>query len=140
MSTDHQKYSIQNQADAIASFAARKGYQIVRTYADEGRSGLRLEGRELLKQLLSDVQSGRADYEAVLVYDVSRWGRFQDTDESAYYEFVCKMAGIQVIYCAEQFENDGSLASAILKSIKRAMAGEYSRELSNKVFIGQCRI
>jgi Recombinase len=38
------------------------------------------------------------------------------------------------------FENDGSLSSTVLKSIKRAMAGEYSRELSTKVFIGQSRI
>ena len=56
-------------------------------------------------------------YRAILVYDVSRWGRFQDTDESAYYEFICKQAGIQVIYCAEQFENDGSPTATIIKSV-----------------------
>lgn len=76
----------------------------------------------------------------MLVYDVSRWGRFQDADESAYYEFICKGAGIVVHYCAEQFENDGSLSSTIIKGMKRAMAGEYSRELSSKVFAGQCRL
>ncbi|MEO6246527.1 MAG: hypothetical protein ABIQ12_13930 [Opitutaceae bacterium] len=27
-------------------------------------------------------------------YDVSRWGRFQDADESGYYEYICKRAGI----------------------------------------------
>ena len=43
-------------------------------------------------------------------------------------------------YCAEQFENDGSLSATIIKSMKRAMAGEYSRELSAKVFAGQCRL
>ena len=74
------------------------------------------------------------------MYDVSRWGRFQDADESAYYEYVCKRAGIQVEYCMEQFANDGSPVSTIIKSVKRAMAGEYSRELSNKVFKGQCRL
>jgi DNA invertase Pin-like site-specific DNA recombinase len=139
MSTDHQKYSIQNQADAIAEYAARRGFTVVRTYADEGRSGLRLSGRSALKHLITDVQNQRHDYEVILVYDVSRWGRFQDADESAYYEFICRDAGIQIVYCAEQFENDGSVSSTILKSIKRAMAGEYSRELSSKVFIGQCR-
>jgi hypothetical protein len=45
-----------------------------------------------------------------------------------------------VHYCAEQFENDGSPVSTIVKGVKRAMAGEYSRELSAKVFIGQCRL
>jgi len=140
MSTDHQKYSIQNQADAIAEYAACRGFDVVRTYKDEGRSGLRLGGRDALKQLIADVRNRQTDYGAILVYDVSRWGRFQDADESAYYEFICRDAGIQILYCAEQFENDGSVASTILKSVKRAMAGEYSRELSNKVFIGQCRI
>jgi DNA invertase Pin-like site-specific DNA recombinase len=140
MSTDHQKYSTQNQADAIAEYASRRGYAVVRTYEDGGRSGLLFKNRAALKELIAHVRSGQADYATILVYDVSRWGRFQDVDESAYYEFICREAGIQVLYCAEQFENDGSLASAILKTIKRAMAAEYSRELSNKVFIGQCRI
>lgn len=140
MSTDMQKYSIQNQSDAIAAFATRRGLIIVRTYADEGRSGLSIERREALQRLIEDVKTGRADFQFVLVYDVSRWGRFQDADESAYYEFLCKESGIQVLYCAEMFENDGSLSSTVLKSIKRAMAGEYSRELSTKVFVGQSRI
>ena len=43
------------------------------------------------------------------VYDVSRWGRFQDPDESAHYEFLCKAAGVRVHYCAEQFSTTGTL-------------------------------
>ena len=140
MSTDHQKYSTENQADTIANYAARRGYEIVRTYADEGKSGLSIHGRDALQRLIDDVQSGRADFQAILVYDVSRWGRYQDADESAYYEHICKRAGIRVEYCAEQFSNDGSLGSAMIKSMKRVMAGEYSRELSVKVFAGQCRL
>jgi DNA invertase Pin-like site-specific DNA recombinase len=37
MSTEHQRYSTDNQADAIRSYAARRNYTIVRTYADEGK-------------------------------------------------------------------------------------------------------
>ena len=133
MSTDRQVYSLEGQAAAIAIYAVGRDIDVVRTYKDEGRSGLSLHGREGLQQLLGDVQGGRADFTLILVYDVSRWGRFQDTDESAHYEFVCKQAGIKVIYCAEQFENDDSPTSVIVKAIKRLMAGEYSRELSTKV-------
>lgn len=140
MSTEHQKYSTENQAEAIRQYAARRNMKIVRTYADEGKSGLRLDGRDALKQLIEDVQSGNADFTTILVYDISRWGRFQDADESAYYEYICKRTGISVHYCAEQFENDGSPVSTIVKGVKRAMAGEYSRELSIKVFAGQCRL
>src|SRR3979490_1657728 len=140
MSTEHQQYSTENQAEVIQQYAARRGLVIVRTYADEGKSGLRLDGRDALKRLIADVQSGASDFSTILVYDVSRWGRFQDADESAYYEYICKRAGISVQYCAEQFENDGSPVSTIVKGVKRAMAGEYSRELSVKVFAGQCRL
>ena len=140
MSTEHQKYSTANQADAIAAYAAKHNLAIVRTYLDEGRSGLRINGRAALQQLISDVTNQRADYGVVLVYDVSRWGRFLDTDESAHYEFTCKKVGIKVQYCAEQFENDGGLVSTILKNMKRAMASEYSRELSAKIFASHCRL
>ncbi|WP_275477489.1 recombinase family protein [Aureimonas ureilytica] len=139
MSTEHQQYSTENQADIIRVYAAARGFEIVRTYADAGKSGLRIDGRNALKALIQDVESGKADFEAILVYDVSRWGRFQDADESAFYEHSCKRAGIAVHYCAEEFDNDGSPVSTIIKSVKRAMAGEYSRELSVKVFKGQCR-
>jgi DNA invertase Pin-like site-specific DNA recombinase len=140
MSTEHQQYSTENQADKIREYAARRNIQIVRTYADEGKSGLRIDGRQALQQLIKDVEAGNVDFQIILVYDVSRWGRFQDADESAYYEYICRRAGILVAYCAEQFENDGSPVSTIVKGVKRAMAGEYSRELSAKVFAGQCRL
>ena len=136
MSTIHQRYSIENQAAAIAAYAARYNLNIVRTYRDYGLSGLKIKKREGLKQLITDVCAGRADFSRVLVYDVSRWGRFQDVDESAHYEFLCRQAGIMVEYCAEQFDNDGSLLSSIMKNLKRVMAAEFSRELSAKVHAG----
>ncbi|KJC43931.1 hypothetical protein UB31_22320 [Bradyrhizobium sp. LTSP849] len=140
MSTDHQRYSTQNQAAAIAVYAAQHDLVIVRTYADEGRSGLRIDRREGLIELIDDVRSGRADFDHILVYDVSRWGRFQDIDESAYHEFTCRQAGVKVCYCAEEFDNDGSVIASIVKNLKRVMAAEYSRELSVKVHAGACRV
>ena len=88
MSTEHQQYSTENQGDAILRYADNAhNMQIVRTYSDEGKSGLNLSGRGGLRELLQDVESGRADYSVILVYDISRWGRFQDADESAYYGY-----------------------------------------------------
>jgi DNA invertase Pin-like site-specific DNA recombinase len=140
MSTEHQQYSTANQIALLAKYAEIRGITIVRTYEDLGKSGIRLTGRPALKQLITDVVSGNADFDTILVYDVSRWGRFQDADEGAHYEFLCREAGITIQYCAEQFENDGSLSATIIKSMKRAMAGEFSRELSKKVHSGQCRL
>jgi len=140
MSTEHQQYSTSNQMDVIRDFALHRNLEIVREYSDEGKSGLNIEGRDALARMIDDVRSGAAQFDCILVYDVSRWGRFQDADESAYYEFTCRQSGIEVHYCAEQFENDGSPISTIVKGVKRAMAGEYSRELSAKVFQGACRL
>jgi DNA invertase Pin-like site-specific DNA recombinase len=140
MSTEHQQYSPQNQSDTITKYAIAHNMDIVATYDDHGRSGLNLAGRDGLSQLLRDVEKGLTNFTDLLVYDVSRWGRFQDADESAYHEYVLKRAGIRVHYCGEQFANDGSMASALMKTLKWTMAGEYSRELSVKVFAGQCRL
>ena len=140
MSTEHQQYSPENQLDVIRQYAASHQMEISKVYSDHGRSGLNIAGREALNRLMADVESKQADFTDLLVYDVSRWGRFQDVDESAYYEYVLKRAGIRVHYCAEQFENDGSMSSSVLKTLKRSMAAEYSRELSVKVFSGQCRL
>jgi len=108
MSSTPQDHSIEHQCARLQQFANEHNLEIVKMYADAGKSGLRINGRDGLQELIADVQARRADFTIVLVYDVSRWGRFQDTDEGAYYEYICRQAGIQVIYCAEPFANDGS--------------------------------
>ncbi len=115
------------QADRIKEFAEAHGMEIVRTYADEGKSGLSTGGRAALKKLTADIEAGDVDFTVILVYDVSRWGRLQKMDESAYYEEICRRAGIQVAYCSEQVEHDGPPISTALKGVKRAMAAEYKR-------------
>jgi DNA invertase Pin-like site-specific DNA recombinase len=140
MSTEHQRYSLENQSSAIQEYASERGFTVVRTYTDFGRSGLALKSRVGLKQLLQDVMSGAAQFKAILVYDISRWGRFQDIDESAHYEFLCKSAGVPVHYCAETFSGKCDIANMIMKVLKRSMAGEYSRELGVKVLAGQKRL
>ncbi len=140
VSTERQEYSLDCQSARIANYAQENGFAVCQTYCDEAKSGLEIGRRTGLSRLLQDVVGGKQSYKAVLVYDVSRWGRFQDPDEAAHYEFLCKAAGVQVHYCAEHFSNDGHPSSLILKTLKRVMAAEYSRELSDKVFAGMTRV
>lgn len=133
MSTEHQRYSFTLQRTEISAYAALRGLKIVKSYEDAGVSGLSIKNRVGLQALLTDVLRDDCGFTELLVYDVSRWGRFQDTDEAAHYEFLCRQRGISVHYCAELFANDGSTSATILKTLKRAMAAEYSRELSEKV-------
>jgi DNA invertase Pin-like site-specific DNA recombinase len=138
MSTEHQSYSIANQSRMIARYAREHGMHLVCSYEDLGKSGLDIRDRAGLRQLLHDVQHPPVPYRAVLVHDISRWGRFQDPDEAASYELTCRRNGVRVLYCAEPFINDGSMVANILIAMKRSMAAEYSRELSEKVFAGHC--
>ena len=111
-----------------------------RPNADLGKSGVVAKNRIGLGELLKDVVGRDVNYKAVLVYDVSRWGRFPNGDEAAHYEFLCSSSGIPLHYCAELFSNDGTAASCLLKALKRTMAAEFSRELGDKVFRGKTRI
>jgi DNA invertase Pin-like site-specific DNA recombinase len=111
VSTERQEYSLDCQSARIADYAQKNGFAVYQTYCDEAKSGLEIGRRAGLSQLLQDVVGGKQSYKAVLVFDVSRWGRFQDPDEAAHYEFLCKAAGVRVHYCAEQFTNDGHAAS-----------------------------
>jgi DNA invertase Pin-like site-specific DNA recombinase len=140
MSDKQQEYSIANQKSAIREYAAAHGFVVVKTYTDADRSGVSADRRTALRELLKDVVSGYAEYQAVLVYDVSRWGRFRNTDEGAHYEFLCHSSGIPLHYCAEPFANDGSASSFLLKTLKRSMAAEFSRELGEKVYRGKQRL
>lgn len=130
MSTEHQRYSIEGQRFVNEAYALERGYEVTKIYCDAGISGLTLKHRPGLQALLADVVAGRADFSVILVYDVSRWGRFQDPDQGAHYEFICREAGVRVEYCAEEFENAVGITAAIVKNIKRVMAAEFSRELS----------
>ncbi|QTC90437.1 recombinase family protein [Brevundimonas goettingensis] len=131
MSTESQRYSLDNQANAIRDYAQQNGYSVVETYRYAGKSGVTIKGRTGLANLLSEIISGKCGFEALLVYDVSRWGRYQDPDEAAHYEFMCRQAGVRVVYCSESFGDDP--AGSIMKQLRRVMAGEYSRDLSRRV-------
>lgn len=139
MSTENQDYSTDHQRAQIRQYAASHSIEIIREYVDDGKSGLDIKRRGGLQALMHEVQFGQPDFSKIIVFDISRWGRFQDIDEAAYHEHTCRRAGIEVIYCGEKFPVDPGPYAALLKSMKRVMAAEYSRELSEKVFAAQAR-
>src|SRR5438105_2734662 len=115
-------------------------FRSCRRMPTKARAALSCKIERCLMALLDDVLTRRAAYGAILVYDVSRWGRFQDSDESAFYEFICKHSGMPVHYCAESFGNSGSIHDSLLKTLKRTMAAEFSRELGVKTSQGKRRL
>jgi DNA invertase Pin-like site-specific DNA recombinase len=139
MSTDRQDLSPLFQRDAIAKFAAANGVRIVCSYEDEGKSGVDLANRPQMRQLLQDV-TAKPPFSEILVYDVSRWGRFQDEDAAGHWEYHCRSRGVQVVYVSETFANDRTPASVLLKNMRRVMASEYSKDIALKSRAGQERV
>ena len=110
-----------NQMDAIREYAKRHGMQIVKKYSDEGKSGVNIQARKSLARMIREVQNGQINFSAVLLYNFSRWGRFQDADESAYYEYICRRAGVSVHYCDEYSEGEVIVVSTIVKRLKKSI-------------------
>jgi DNA invertase Pin-like site-specific DNA recombinase len=140
MSTDRQRYSIENQSFVLYAYAVEHNLEVLKQFRDEAKSGLTFAGRPAMKALIDEVKSGYCGFEFILTYDVSRWGRFQNVDESAFYEHLCLQAGVRVIYCAENFNSYEGPISAVLKSIKRTLAAEYSADLSQKITDARMRM
>jgi DNA invertase Pin-like site-specific DNA recombinase len=140
MSTEHQKYSTENQEIQIREYADSKNIEIVKIYHDDGKSGLTIKNRLGMQKLLADVETGAATYEFILVLDTTRWGRYQNFDESGHYEYLCSRANIKVIYVTEPYLNDDSPSAGVMKVVQRMGAADYSARLSDKVFRGQCTL
>ena len=77
MSTEHQQYSLENQTAAIKRYAEEHDFVIVQKYEDVAKSGLLLRNRPGLRTMLHDVVSRKAEFRAILVLDVTRWGDFK---------------------------------------------------------------
>lgn len=138
---DRQENSVEIQQDQVRKFATEHGLEIIREFADRGKSGLSVEGRDSFNEMLHEYVEGRkAEFEFVLVLDVSRWGRFQETDLSAYYTGLCLQNGKQVVFTTIGFPKENDLLHGLHLSIERYRAASYSRELSGKVWKGCAKI
>jgi len=131
-STLGQDLSLEQQRAEIGAWAERHGYTIVREFADTG-SGLdvsRRVGFQALLAVCSDPQRRVAD--VVLCWDVSRFSRLTP-DEAAFYEHSLRRAGVRVIFTHEPGANDEGLTGHLVKSMKRALAHDFSTKLSQTV-------
>jgi DNA invertase Pin-like site-specific DNA recombinase len=138
---DRQENSVEIQQDQVRQFAREHDVEIIREFADRGKSGLSTEGRDGFNEMIRDYIEGEKEaFDFVLVLDVSRWGRYQDTDLSAYYTGLCTKHGKQVVFTSIGFGEQNDLLHGLHLSIERYRAASYSRELSTKVFKGCAKI
>lgn len=136
---DRQKNSVENQSDQVHAWAVANDIDIIHEFADRGKSGLTAEGRPAFTEMMALVRTSQ-EFTKILVLDVSRWGRFQDTDLSAQYSSECTRFGKEVVYVNLGVENDGSPVYPLVVGLERWRSAQYSRELSDKVHKGCIKI
>lgn len=135
-STNMQEASIPEQKKAIAEYALKNGLEIIRWFEDEDKSGRNAEERPAFMAMIDYVHNSSNNFKYILVYDVSRWGRFENDKEAIYWEVECEKHGKVVKYTAENYINDNSAGATITKMVKNLEASEYSRKLSKVSFRG----
>jgi DNA invertase Pin-like site-specific DNA recombinase len=109
--------SLVYQEEILRTYAKREKFIVDESHVyRESASGRSVDGREQFMRLIGIVRSGSADFDVILVRDVSRWDRFENIDESAYYDFLCFRHGVEVHYVDEDFRRDTSPMGGLMKS------------------------
>lgn len=133
---DKQVNSIPLQREQVRQWADQHGLEVIQEFADHGKSGLSTEGRFAFLDMLENWVKKRNDFRYILVLDVSRWGRFQDTDLGAAISQECTQHGKTVVYTSLGMPNQEDPLYSIFVNFERFRAAQYSRELGDKVSKG----
>ncbi len=133
-STDKQDRSVADQRAIIQIYADENDLEIVRWFdQDEGKSGTSFEKRSDFMRMVKLIESKLHDFEFILVYDIDRWGRPTDPDESNYWEYHLKRLGVRVKYISDENLNEETLQGRLSKKIKQELASEESHKQSVRV-------
>lgn len=118
--------SIEQQVEECEEYAKRKGWRVVKVYADRHLSGT-TDKRPQFQQMLKDSERGR--WSIVLTYKVDRFAR--NRYDSATYKYRLKRNGVRVEYAKEAIPDgpEGILLEAVLEG----SAEYYSENLAQNV-------
>lgn len=123
--------SLENQLTFFENFIREKGWELVKTYADEGKSGTSTVKRVELQKLMKDAEQRK--FEIVLIKSVSRWAR--DTVDSILLVRQLMSFGIRVMSVEDNFDSFDDGAEFKL-AIYSALAQQESDTISKRVKFG----
>ena len=116
-------YSLAAQEEAIRAYAKAHGWEIVQVYADAGRSGKSLKGREALVALLADAEAGAFD--RLIFWKLDRLARnlrdlLQVSDR-------LEAAGVGIVSIQESIDT-GTASGRMMRNVIGSLA-EFEREV-----------
>ena len=122
--------SIEGQLRECSEFAQRKGFTVIKTYADRAISGKKADNRPEFMQMISD--SKQKNFDVVIVWKIDRFSR--DKYDSVYYKNILKKNGVSVVSATEPI--DDSPEGQLMESIFEGFSVYYLKDLSMKVSRG----
>lgn len=128
---DEQLDSLYNQKLFFTEYAQKHGHSLVRLYADEGISGVKIRDRAEFRLLLEDARLGLFDM--VVVKDISRFAR--NTVDFLQSIRTLKELGVETTFLTANMTVLGS--SEFVLTIFGALAQEESANLSKRVKFGK---
>lgn len=129
-SSDNQREeSIAAHLRACREYCQRKGYTIVRDYADEAYTGTN-DNRPQFQQMLTDAESGM--FEVVVAHKIDRIGR----NAYDFYKNIHRLqaAGVQMEFAAQEISDtpEGSMIKAAMVGISEWYSANLSREVKKE--------
>lgn len=129
---DEQRNSLDNQVAFTTGIVAEKGWQLIKTYIDDGVSGTTFSKREAIQQLIHDAKRKKIDI--VIAKSVSRFGR--NSVESMTVADELERLGIRLIFPEDNYDTSTSDTKLMFR-LKAILAEEESRKLSDRIKIGR---
>ena len=134
-STEKQDDSIDQQKNEIINWASENGYKIINWFEDEGKSGTSFEKRPAFTEMKQVVERN-SNFDHILVYDESRWGRATNLRESNYWKFHFEKNGVKVVIINSGSKSKNNVGDIVIEAVESAEATEYSKKLSRSVLRG----
>ncbi len=139
---DAQENSVEIQREQIDAFAEKEGIDVLHYEIDRGYSGLTADRpgfQSLFKNWITNPSAPHFDL--VLYLDTSRFGRFQNQTEAAYYERICNMHGKEMVAVTRGFrKTEDALSYDLITAIERNVVADFSNKLGVKVKHGSIKI
>ena len=129
-SENQREESIEGQIRECTAFAERKGYTVIKVYADRAISGKKADNRPEFMQMIADSKQKSFDY--VIVWKLDRFSR--DKYDSVYYKNILKKNGVSVLSATEPI--DDSPEGQLMESIFEGFSAYYIKDLSMKISRG----
>ena len=129
--TEGQLDSLENQRSFFLEYAKKHNYDLIRIYADEGKSGTSIKNRLQLQQLLVDAKEKKFDL--VLIKDVSRLAR----NTVDFLTSIRKLKSCEIKVVFVNYDQTSSDSSEFMLTMLSAIAQEESANTSKRIKFGK---